>query len=70
MWLTESQEASNDVSHGQLGGHAQCGAGGRLVSKGRGFHWVAMPHMGLAVSQSVSRLPTGWLYPITGLAVS
>jgi hypothetical protein len=58
MWLAVSQYASGDVSHWQLGGYAQFVAGGTASKpKWRGFHWVAMrPHMGLAVSQSVSML--------------
>jgi hypothetical protein len=57
-----SQEASGEVSHyEQLGGYAQYEAGGRPVSRSGEvcIAGVAMrPHMGLAVSQSVSMLPT------------
>ena len=81
MWLAVSQYASGDVSHWQLGGYVQFVAGGTASKpKWRGLHWVAMrPHMGLAVSQSVSMLPTadgithnGITHnpPITGRGVS
>ena len=63
MWLAVSQYASGDVSHWHWlhsgASYAQFVAGGTASKpEWRGFrHWVDMrPHMGLAVSQSVSML--------------